>query len=421
MELRLKYGTREQTSPIPPLRSIKELRTGGIAPLAPVARLLADSLEKPVGAYPFKHVFRRAKNLLIVLPGNFFPQILSDIAAEIVKRLQCTGVDSEEIRFLLAAGAYASPVSQAVIAELAQKTGLAPDRFFIHNGNDHSKLDYLGDAGQGFPLHGNKLLLEADELILLGIVQPHLLWGMTGGPELLFPGCMSEETLSRACNVFCRPDIYTPEQAGYPLAEHGKMLLRALPATFAVNVVIDETGRVVAVVSGKPSQAHLAASAWLDQIRTKAQSPPGALTVASCGGAPYDDGLEGLCLGLSNALTMTRSEGELILLARCARASRRAYPRRMQTFLGKYLRNIIAHAGRKHIFLVSELAEELSDMAGITPCEDLAEAMQKIRRGYKARDITWVIGNACLIRKTGPDGTELSSPPETGQEGQGGI
>ncbi len=410
MELRLKYGCGEQSALLPPFMAVKELRSGGIAPLSSLSQLLAGSLEKPVGIHPFDSVFRRAKNLLIVMPADFYPHILSEITAQVVARLQHIGVPPAEIRILLADSSYSRQASRDSIADLAQQTGLAPERIYTHCTGDTAQRDYFGDSRQGFPVYGNRLLLEADELLLIGVVQPHLLWGMTGGPELLFPGCMHEETLLRACDLLCRESKATDGRSSVTGANPaGKELLKALPATFSINLVVDETGRVVAVVSGKALQAYLAAAAWMDQIRNSDSSPPGSLTIASCGGCPFDDQLDGLGLALNNTLALTHPGGDIVLLARCgmngstSSTTGEKYPARtlrvrLEQYLLNRIRGDIREAAEKNVFLVSELPDATVRSLQATPCRSLEQAIGLLCRGFNPNDAARVIGNACMIR-----------------------
>jgi nickel-dependent lactate racemase len=70
-------------------------------------------------------------------------------------------------------------------------------RWRCHNAHDLHQLVQLGQTSRGTPVLLNRLLLEADLIVCLGALEPHLLLGFGGGLKMIIPGCAGAETVGR--------------------------------------------------------------------------------------------------------------------------------------------------------------------------------------------------------------------------------
>src|SRR5574341_625994 len=183
MELRLKYGAgsiqAEFKSPGP--RGIVELHTKHIATLQKPADIVSQALDKPLGCYPFNETFRAARNVLIVVPDPLPPSGLKTATncetlcdAEhwlpvLRERLNRLCVPDEEITILVARQVDAPPAGCPRAYDFAALVG-DKVRVHWHDPRNHKALEYVGLTRRGTPVFVNRLLLDADHVILGGTV-----------------------------------------------------------------------------------------------------------------------------------------------------------------------------------------------------------------------------------------------------------
>lgn len=107
----------------------------------------------------------------------------------------------------------------------------------------------------------NREYVEADFRILTGLVEPHLMAGVSGGRKSICPGLLNVESVRE----FHGPQTLADDRAtdmvldGNPCHEISLEIAAMAPADFILNVTMRQDGRVAGVFAGDMVQAHLAA------------------------------------------------------------------------------------------------------------------------------------------------------------------
>ncbi len=106
---------------------------------------------------------------------------------------------------------------------------------------------------------------EADLAVTVGVVEPHLYAGFSGGVKGVAIGCAGHETIAwthRPAFVSA-PGVAVGRLAGNPFHDTLVEIAARTPLAWAVNVVMNERGEAAAVAAGDPTaaQAALAQSA----------------------------------------------------------------------------------------------------------------------------------------------------------------
>lgn len=337
MELRLKYGDgclqAEFNSSGP--RHFVELQAKHIATLQKPADIVSQALDKPLGCYPFNELFRAARNVLIVVPEPSPPGSLkTGKGLEIFggaepwlpvlrERLNRLWVPDEEITILVARHIDTPPSGRCRPYDFAAVVG-DKVRVHWHDPHDHKALEYVGLTKRGTPVFLNRLLLDADHVILCGTASHHPFAGYDGGPRLIVPGGAGQETISRHYALALDPEAPRLHSRcrdavveANPLQEDCREAFRFITASFLVHTVLNEQQQVIGAAAGEPLQAFAASCRMLDDIFLAPIAQPADLVIVSCGGFPHDRDYRTAHQALHRAVRAVRPGGVIILLAEC--------------------------------------------------------------------------------------------------------
>ncbi len=412
MELRLKYGEKILPAEVPPFfvkknngkteRQFIELQANHIATLQKPADILNQALDRTLGCYPFNRVFRGARNVLIVMPD---PADAPDaeIYLPLVKaRLHELRVSDEEIRVLVAARTdalfYRKNFGADFPAGLGEKV-----RVLRHDPHDHKALEYAGLTRRGSPVFVNRLLLEADYVLLCGSVALHPFAGYSNGPRLIVPGCAGAETINRHFSHALNPETHQVHARcrdaaieGNPLQEDSREAIRFITANFLLNTILNDQGQIVGAVAGEPLQAFAASCKAVESMCGATLATAANLVIASCGGYPHDVDFRSAYSTLQRATDIARPDGVIIFVAECRdgfgaflaqqfTAALTDAPREISSTRARWLEQnameeLIAPAVRQktrehRIIFVTDLPAALVEKMGFIPANSLSAAL----------------------------------------------
>ncbi|MDZ7360937.1 MAG: lactate racemase domain-containing protein [candidate division KSB1 bacterium] len=416
MELRLKYGSEMMSADFKPPAHFAEAQPKHIVTLQKPLEILNQALNRTLGCHPFNHVFRGTRNVVIVTPNPADVVGAEYYLPLLRERFNRLGVRDEEIRVLVAAPVDSwlcpSEPPQISFAELVGDKV----RVFWHDPHDHKSLTYAGLTRRGTPVFVNRLLMDADCVLLSGSVSHHPLAGYGAGPRLILPGCAGEESIYRHfSHAFDHENAFEPEGPqiyarcrdatveGNPLQEDSREALRFMAANFLLHTVLNDQQQIVGAVAGEPLQAFSAGCKAIDSMFGALTLPPAAqLLVVSCGGFPHDRDFRTARLPLLRALQFARPHDVIIFLAECreglgsevlslflqagpeqevaADSSRRPPAWLHQQFRHNELEvlmtlAVLQRARARRVIMVTELEARVVQRLGFLPARSLREAL----------------------------------------------
>jgi nickel-dependent lactate racemase len=146
-----------------------------------------------------------------------------------------------------------------------------------------SPLTDLGVSAEGAPVLIDSRVAAADLVVTVGVVEPHLYAGYSGGVKGVAIGCAGAATIAWTHRpaFIGSPGVELGRLEGNPFAAVLREIAARTRLRFGVNVVGDHRGRTVAVLAGEPAtvQRRLVAAHRDDWLR----SVPGVFDVAVCG------------------------------------------------------------------------------------------------------------------------------------------
>jgi nickel-dependent lactate racemase len=178
---------------------------------------------------------------------------------------------------------------------------------------------YVGDF-HGVPARANRVAVEADLRIGLGMITPHMDAGFSGGAKILLPGICDRRTV----DAFHARSVDLP---GNPLGsldaplrlELERFVAEHLPLDFIVIVIPTASGEVYDCVAGTPVAAHRGGAERSRQVYGVSVKRRYPVVLAAC--HPYEQDLWQSMKGLWCGELLTADGGVLILLTHAAERS----------------------------------------------------------------------------------------------------
>ncbi|MDD5259800.1 MAG: lactate racemase domain-containing protein [bacterium] len=204
--------------------------------------------------------------VIIVVPDRTRNAHLREILPVVLKNLEQQATCRQDIEILIGLGLH-EPMNKTQLIEMLGPTIL--DDYTVYNHSQQpAGLAYLGKTSLGVPRYLNKKLLSARKIITLGIVEPHLYAGYSGGIKTVAIGLAGDKTISYTHH----PRFL--DNKGTALGNVKTNLfqktlveiVKDLPITHSVNIVNNSHGKRLKIFSGKPAEVFKQAVTFADHL-----------------------------------------------------------------------------------------------------------------------------------------------------------
>jgi len=277
---------------------------------------LISALENPIGTSPLRDKALAQKRIVICIDDISRPTPTGRYFGTLLNYLVAHGANPGNMLILFALGVHRDMTA----AEARQKLG-ATDLLGIpwrnHSSTDARELATLGTTTRGTHIALNRHLVDADLIITLGAVDPHLLLGFSGGCKMILPGLASARTIAENHMQGVSHAHYNyigiaDSPMRLDLEEGAGMLGKEI---FIINAVMNESLEVCAFFAGHPVAAHREAVRVVQSINARpVQAPVDVVVVASNPmNADLRQGLK--CIG--NVEASVRPDGLIIGFLEC--------------------------------------------------------------------------------------------------------
>ena len=320
----LKYGSREFEVRLPG-EQIKLVLEPNLVefPSRTPREIIEEALDNPIGTKRIEETVKPGEKICIVIsdvtrswqkPGMMLGVLL--------ERLNRAGIRDEDIVIISARGTHRAQTADELRA-LVTDDIYSRIRVVDHDPSDKSNLTYLGTTSRGTPVKLNSIAVNSDHVILIGAVLHHFLAGFSGGRKSVIPGIASRETvqanhslsLNHGLGSGGNPDVKSGRMEGNPL--HLDMLEGALMLgrCFIINVVADDSYRIVGAFAGDMVKAHEEACRLVDRMNKVRIDRLYPIVIASAGGYPKDINVYQPLKTLCHMLECTEPGGIMIMLS----------------------------------------------------------------------------------------------------------
>jgi len=232
--------------------------------------IVARALSDPVQAAPLAARNLKAKRVLIVTDDNTRPTPVARFFHLVMEALTRSGAGMDDILVMPALGIHTA-MSEAEMAAKVGAQNLSRISWRNHDAFDPDQHHAFGRTRRGTPVILNRAVAEADLIVSLGLIEPHLWAGFGGGMKNILPGVAGAACIGAHHAVIAEPP-YAFNRVGMAPEENSFRLdleeIRPMIAAdiFCLNVALGPNGRIIGAFAGDPIGAHRSGVAFNRQV-----------------------------------------------------------------------------------------------------------------------------------------------------------
>lgn len=396
----LAYGDGALTLDLPDGVKAITLMPRSLPPLADPVMAVGDALANPVGSKSLfeKLLEKKPRTITVVVNDETRPTPYRAIFPPLLETFQKAGIGDDQVVFVIATGIHA-PQSEELNRQLYGEEATRRFRFVNHVATDAASLVDLGKTSSGYDCKINRLAVDCDFLITLGVVMPHYFAGFSGGRKSILPGLAGHDTVrSNHARMVELLDALPPIREN-PVSIEMIEVARMVGVDFIINTVTDENKQLVAAVAGDLVEAWMRAvdvSAKMFEVPFETQVD---ICVAAASGYPRDVNVYQAQKALEHAEHITRPGGTIIWLGECRDGlgepvfekwlNKKLAPEELMAQfrnnfeLGGHKAYAIAKtASSRKVCLVSTLSRPLTELMFCTKEEDVQKAFEDALKVY---------------------------------------
>ncbi len=292
------------------------LEPSSLPPCADPQAEVLSALAEPIGAPRISDLARAGMKVAVVIDDGSRPTPVGQILPWVVADLEAAGVPRSDMALVPALGLH-RPMAHPEIAGRAAMD-LHGIQTVTHNCDDTEQMRFLGVTSRGTPVWINRVVADADLIISIGCIEPHLIASFGGGYKNIVPGVAGRVTVAHNHGLNCDPGTFN--MVGQPM-DRNPMRLDLEEAScmlgktvWVVNAILNHCQQIVRVVAGDPIAAHRAGaevSARLNGVKI-----PVPADVVITDSHPMDQDMRQGLKALANTIRAVKPGGALITLVR---------------------------------------------------------------------------------------------------------
>ena len=414
LSLRYGAGVQEAKLPqewialVPGIAPPSQERTGHAA--------VQRALDNPVAAPPL-HAAVHSRNIVIIVPDKTRRAGTALVLPFLLNELHAAGIRDEWITIMFATGTHPAQ-SLAEQQELIGPGMHERFRVLEHDSRDEGECTLVGTTRFGTRVLLNRVVAEADFIVVAGTIVHHYFAGFGGGAKMILPGVAAYSTAVTnhrrtitdvgRFHTACRDGNIE----GNPVMEDILAAVRFFPPCWYFAAILDERGDIAEAVSGDLIEAHRAGCAIVDRMYSESLERKAHVCVAGAGGFPKDINFIQSHKAMHHAHYALEDDGVLICVAECGEGIGNntfldwfRYPDGAsfnEALLTRYAMNahtalaVREKAARFRIILVSSLDPDSVRLMGIEPAISLQAAIDRAREYQPGPQAVVILPNASL-------------------------
>ncbi len=316
--LSLPWGKDKITLVLPPDWQVEGiLEPAALSGVTNLDNELRRSLQAPIGCQKLSQLVNKNSRIALVMDDLSRPTPVAKLLPAVLDELKRGGAAPGQITLIPALGVH-RPMEQSEISQRAGQKSLSGLRWENPDCGSPEKLVFLGKTSRGVPVYVDKNVADADLVVSIGCIEPHIIASFGGGFKNLFPGVAGRETIAQNHSLNATPDTFN--MVGQPieknpmrldLEESGKMLNKPV---FIINAVLNSRLEVVRIVCGDAIAAHREGAKVSAQIY--GVNIPAPADVVITNSYPMETDLRQGVKALANTVRAVKRGGTLIILVR---------------------------------------------------------------------------------------------------------
>lgn len=387
MDIELGYGKERVNLRVPDRNLQAVLKPNGVKTAMTGEAEVVRALANPIGCGRLCDIVRTGERVCIVTSDITRPMPSKTVLPAVLRELGEGGIRMEDITVVFALGNHRKHTEE-------EKRYLAGEEVYEKIrcvDSDQEWIVHLGDTSSGTPVDVFEEVAGADRVICMGNIEYHYFAGYSGGAKAIMPGVSTAAAIQANHSKMVEETSAAGRIEGNNLRADIDEIPKFLKIDFIVNVVLDETKKIIHAVAGDVIAAHREGCRFLDGIYKVRIKKKADIVVVSPGGYPKDINLYQAQKALDNSKHAVRDGGIVILAASCREGlgeevferwmTRSKSPEEMVTKIQEHF-ELGGHKaaaigmvmGRAAVYLVSDMEEDFVRSLFFTPFKSVQEA-----------------------------------------------
>ena len=319
MQVHLAFGKTGISANLPPGFRYRVLETRSAAPLADPEDSIGSALDHPIGSLPLAELARGKRTASISVCDITRPAPNRVTLPLVLRRLEQAGIKRQDITILIATGLHRA-ATQSEIQQICGEQIAAAYRVVNHNARALTEHRHLGSTARGTPVYIDERFVASDLHITLGLIEPHLMLGYSGGRKLIAPGLAAQETIKvlHSPKFMRDPEAIEGSVSGNPLHHELLEIARMARHDFALEAVLAHNRSVAAVFAGQPEQAHQRGVEFVSNTTLETLDEPVDAAITSAAGHPLDLTFYQTVKGVTAASHIVKEGGRILVVGECS-------------------------------------------------------------------------------------------------------
>jgi lactate racemase len=316
MRVRLDYGKVGLEVDLSAARNLTILDAKIVEPIPQPAAAIAQAIEHPTGSLSLREIAVGKRSACIVICDITRPVPNEVILPPVLDTIESAGIPRENILILIATGLH-RPSTTDEIVEMVGSSIARTYRIENHFGKDLSEHTYLGLTPRGVPAWIDRRYVEADLKLAIGLIEPHLMAGFSGGRKVICPGIAGIDTI----RAWHSPAFLEHPRAGCgmvegnPVHEENTRIAQMAGCDFIVNVVINGKRQITSIMAGDMVKAWEKGVVDCRRQLGVMLDRPADIVITSGAGYPLDTTFYQSVKGMTGVLPIVREGGTIIVAA----------------------------------------------------------------------------------------------------------
>ena len=321
----LKYGKKEVAFDIPEQALLYELTGWNRPACEKLPEAYRHALDHPIDSPPLREILKPNDKVVIIVSDITRAWQRNDLTLPILlDYLNQAGLADSQITIVIGVGAHRLN-SEEEFAELCSEEVCKRVGIVNHDAYDSANMVELGTTSRGTQVAVNRMVAEADRVILTGGVIYHYMAGFGGGRKSILPGVSSLKTIQQN-HLRCltdkvgggtNPSTASGITTGNSMHEDMIGTAAFVKPGFLVNVVPNIEGEITEIFAGNWVSAWQQACQMVERIFGVPIEAKADIVVASAGGYPKDINLYQSQKTIDNAVYAMQPGGVAVILAQC--------------------------------------------------------------------------------------------------------
>ncbi|OFW54699.1 MAG: hypothetical protein A2163_03215 [Actinobacteria bacterium RBG_13_35_12] len=220
-------------------------------------QIIVDSLNHPIGTNRIENMLKPEMDLVILVDDITRPTPSSKILPHLIERIKATGISDTHIKIIIAPGTHRPMTEKELEIKLGRQI---LNRYIVLNRDyrETSKFEYLGKTKSGIPIDVDSEVYNADFVIGIGTISPHISAGWSGGAKIILPGICSARTTDMMHYTACiaQPVLEILGSNDNIPRKEMEEIAEKVGLNFIINTVLDEKDNILGIFSGHYIHAH---------------------------------------------------------------------------------------------------------------------------------------------------------------------